>query len=144
MHRSGKGRWRRLKQPEEEDDGQSPSVEIIEEAEMESKWESNMGASIYNAFIAMDDQRRTYKDDRCRRRARCASCGQIGHWAGDAACHKPSRSPPKKGSKGKRKPKMAYLATAEIRFFTLGGAQPHGPEVDRAGRRARLYGECQS
>ncbi|CAJ1405495.1 unnamed protein product [Effrenium voratum] len=100
----------------EEDDGQSPSVEIIEEAEMESKWESNMGASIYNAFIAMDDQRRTYKDDRCRRRARCASCGQIGHWAGDAACHKPST---KKGSKGKRKPKMAYLAMAEIRFFTL-------------------------
>ena len=45
-------------QLQKEDDGQSPSVEIIEEAyeaeEMESNWESDMGASqddeIYDAF----------------------------------------------------------------------------------------------
>ena len=52
-------------------------MEIIEEAyeaeEMESEWESDVGASqdnkIYDAFIAMDDPR-TYKDARtCRKPA---------------------------------------------------------------------------
>ena len=118
-------------QPEEED----MAYEI---GEGEGEAVSDAGASdddeIYDAYAAMDKQRRSYKDSRQRlkdlqksrgffrgeltfeerkaavarekQRSRCSACGRIGHWAGDSACNKTSKGGPKKHSeKGKGKGK---------------------------------------
>eukprot|EP00435_Cladocopium_sp_Y103_P021956 s3297_g5.t1 len=89
---------------------------------------SDAGASnddeVFNAYKAMDQQRRSYRDSRKRlkeiqksrgfykhdgasddrqrmnnkekERSRCAACDRIGHWAGDPQCPKSSKSGPKK------------------------------------------------
>ena len=102
-----------------------------EEAELESP-PSDAGASgddeVYEAFAAMDRQRRSYKESRAKlrevqksrgfykgggkgdpdrqkmlekekERSRCSACDRIGHWAGDPQCPK-SGSKGQKGSKG--------------------------------------------
>lgn len=102
----------------------------------------------------MDKQRRSYRDSRQRlkdlqksrgffrgeltfeerkaavakekERTRCSACGRIGHWAGDQACAKTTKSGPKKSidkGKGKGKSKKAgraYVVSESPMFFTLG------------------------
>ena len=119
---------------------------------------SDQGASeddeVYEAYAAMDKQRKTYRDSRNhlktlqknrgffrdpkndgnaearkaavakeKQRSRCAACGRIGHWAGDAACVKSSQSgakkfEQKKKPKGRGKGKANMVSEAPL-FFTL-------------------------
>ena len=123
-----------------EEFGEQPAEEDMayEIGEREGEAVSDAGASdddeIYDAYAAMDKQRRSYKDSRQRlkdlqksrgffrgeltfeerkaavarekERSRCSACGRIGHWAGDSACNKTSKGGPKKHSeKGKGKGK---------------------------------------
>ncbi|CAJ1329760.1 unnamed protein product, partial [Effrenium voratum] len=123
-----------------EEFGEQPAEEDMayEIGEGEGEAVSDAGASdddeIYDAYAAMDKQRRSYKDSRQRlkdlqksrgffrgeltfeerkaavarekERSRCSACGRIGHWAGDSACNKTSKGGPKKHSeKGKGKGK---------------------------------------
>ena len=67
-----------------------------------------------------------------KQRTRCAACGRVGHWAGDAACSKSHKSGPKKmdgkrsgGGKGKGKSKgktggKAFYVEEGPRYFSLG------------------------
>ena len=109
---------------------------------------------IFAAYSSMDKQRRSYRDSRQRlkdlqksrgffrgeltfeerkaavakekERTRCSACGRIGHWAGDQACAKTTKSGPKKSidkGKGKGKSKKAgraYVVSESPMFFTLG------------------------
>ena len=64
-----------------------------------------------------------------KQRSRCAACGRIGHWAGDAACVKSSQSGPKKFEQ-KKKPKgrgkgKAYMVSEAPLFFTLDFPDDH-------------------
>ena len=44
--------------------------------------------------IGIEDRRAAVQKE--KQRSRCAACGKIGHWAGDAICAKSSKSGPKK------------------------------------------------
>ena len=107
-----------------------------EAGEMEEEG-SDVGASqdeeVYQAFSAMDKQRRSYQESRRKlrevqkqrgffkgeltfeqrraavqkekERTRCSACGKIGHWAGDAQCQKSSKTSGPHRGKGKSKGK---------------------------------------
>ena len=95
---------------------------------------SDCGASadeeVFEAYAAMDKQRKTYQESRKKlkdlqrsrgfyrgdlsaeerqkardeekKRSRCGSCGRLGHWAGDAECPNSSRSGPHRKGYGKK------------------------------------------
>ncbi|CAK9045239.1 unnamed protein product [Durusdinium trenchii] len=64
-------------------------------------------------------------------RTRCAACGRLGHWAGDSACAKSSKSGPQRGSsssKGKKKgggKDRAYMVGEAPLYFTLGSEEEY-------------------
>ena len=126
----------------------------IEDAEGEPDGQpeqSDMGASgddeVFEAYAAMDRQRKSYRESRKhlknlqksrglfhgdvkgeigiedrraavqkgQQRSRCAACGNIGHWAGDAIRAKSSKSGPKKvDSKKKGSGKRARARARHI------------------------------
>ena len=112
-----------------------PDLEYGYDAEADNaEVASDAGASndedIFQAFSAMDKQRKTYKEARKKlrevqkqrgffrgelpleqrktaiakekERSRCSTCNRIGHWSGDPECPKAGKSGPK-GSKGRGK-----------------------------------------
>jgi len=117
-----------------EEEGDEEAYEAMGQEEDPSEPESlpsDAGASgdddVYEAFAAMDKQRRSYKESRAKlrevqknrgfykgggkgdadrqkmiekekERTRCSACDRIGHWAGDPQC-------PKGGSKGQKSSK---------------------------------------
>ena len=129
---------------DEEDEDQDYANEAYEQVTEESAWQddedkptSDQGVSndeeINEAYAAMDQFRKTYRDQRKKlkdlqkargffrgeftveerakaieqekARSRCGTCGRVGHWSGDAACPKSSSKPGKAKGKGKTKGK---------------------------------------
>ena len=71
-----------------------------------------------------------------QQRSRCAACGNIGHWAGDAIRAKSSKSGPKKvdskkkgSGKGKSKGK-AYLVGESPSYFSVAFTEGEDEQVD--------------
>jgi len=124
---------------DEEDEDQDYANEAYEQVTEESAWQddedkptSDQGASndeeINEAYAAMDQFRKTYRDQRKKlkdlqkargffrgeftveerakvieqekARSRCGTCGRVGHWSGDAARPKSSSKPGKAKGKG--------------------------------------------
>ena len=156
---------------DEEPFDEAYAVEDEPQEDADGELPSDCGASgdeeIFEAFAAMDQHRKTYKESRQKlkqiqrnrgyfqgefkgeisyeerqkaiqkekSRTRCAACGRLGHWAGDAACANKAVGPkrvakPKGGRKGGGKggkAGRAYMVGEAPLFFSLDGC---GDEVE--------------
>ena len=131
--------------------------EEVQEDPEQSDQGASEDDEIYEAYATMDKQRRGYRESRKKlkeiqksrgffkgeltleerkvavqkekSRTRCAACGKIGHWAGDGACSKSTKSGPRKcdggkkgsgrGHKGKGKQTKSYFVADTPLYFTL-------------------------
>ena len=150
--------------------------EAFEAEEIPSDYGASGDDEVYEAYAVMDKQRRTYQDSRKKlkevqksrgffkgdlspeerqkviekekERSRCSACNRIGHWAGDAACPKNSRSGPKKfkgsgkGKGGKKKGSgRAYLASESPLFFSLGDGEEDDGQAYMVTEELEGYGD---